>query len=214
MIRWLQTDSFGRRLIAGEVSADEYRGFLVQTYHYVRWTSPLLRAAAQRLSRDRPLLAQIYLAKIEENGHDAWILRDLRYLGTSAAEVVSSTPPRGVESYVAWNRMVAEAGQPVGLLGTAYVMERVGEELAGRVARNLVAHSGIQGIEQAVSFLEGHAAVDAGHVEDVAAAVDEFVRPDEEEIVVLSAQLTALSYRDLASPRSSSLQLDLNGADL
>lgn len=201
MIRWFQTDSFGRRLVAGEVSADEYARFLIQTYHYIRWTTPLQSKAAERLRHDRPLLAQIFQLKAKEaDGHDAWLLRDLRALGWSPREVMDTTASKGVEAYVAWNRLVAEAGPAVGLLGTGYVLERVGEKLAAEAARNLLVRSRIPEIRRAVSFLHGHAKTDPGYVEEVVGAITEFVLPEEERMVVLCGRLTALSYLDLATP--------------
>lgn len=136
MVAWFEGDDFGRRLLEGTVTAGEYAGFLVQSYHYVRWTKPLLEAASAQLRADRPLLSEAFAVKArEESGHDRWILRDLRELGVGAAVVTTIAPSRGVEAYVAWNRMIAGSRLAIGLLGTAYVLERASDRVAGCIAQ-------------------------------------------------------------------------------
>jgi len=199
MLAWFERDPFGRRLLRGEVTRAEYAGFLAQSYHYVRWTMPLLESAGAQLRASRPALAEAFLVKArEEDGHERWILRDLRALGLSAAEVAASAPSRGVEAYVAWNRMIAESPQAIGLLGTAYVLEVASDRVAGKIAGGLVERSRIPGVSGAVRFLRGHAAADPGHVAELNVILEREVRPEDEEIVGLTGELTALSYLGLA----------------
>ncbi len=124
LIRWLDTNTRARQLFDGTLDATTYAHFLMQTYHYVRWTTPLLAHAGQRMARmgRHPVLAELLQQKAqEERGHERWLLADLHNLGWSAASVERSLPCAAVAAYVAWNRFTVEAGSPTrtrALMGT------------------------------------------------------------------------------------------------
>ena len=64
--RWTRTPA-ARRLFEGSIDAEGYAHYLVQTYHYVRWTTPLLAEAGQRMKRlGAPPLAELLLQKATE----------------------------------------------------------------------------------------------------------------------------------------------------
>ncbi|AKJ02969.1 heme oxygenase-like protein [Archangium gephyra] len=195
-----------RQLFEGTLDTEAYAHYLAQTYHYVRWTTPLLALAGQRMvvQGRHPALASLLLHKAkEETGHERWLLADLRHLGWSSAAVERT--PRGVavEAYVAWNRFTSEAGSPTAFLGTAYVLEALSASRAGAAARNLVERGGIPGIHRAVTFLRGHGDADEGHVSELATLLGSLTDPGECEALILSARMTRLLYPGLfEEPRS------------
>lgn len=197
---------FGRRLIRGNITRKEYVAFLVQSYLYVLHTRPLLRRAGERLvQQGRRQLAALYLQKAdEENGHEEWILDDLRGIGENPDVVCRAKPAPGVAAYLAWNSFTVDDGSPVAFLGTAYVLESGGAIRVGAIVKNLVEHSGIRGIERGVHFLRGHAEADIEHVAQLGQLIDAFASSDADcRDIVLSAWVTRSTYLGLLTAVSA-----------
>jgi len=189
-----------RQLFEGTLDAAAYAHYLVQTYHYVRWTTPLLALAGRRMAAQgrHPALASLLLHKAqEETGHERWLLADLHHLGWSSEAVERAPRCAAVEAYVAWNRFTAEAGSPTAFLGTAYVLEALSASRAGAAARNLVEHGAIAGIRRAVTFLRGHGDADEGHVAELATLLGALSDLEEQEALLLSARTTRALYLGL-----------------
>jgi pyrroloquinoline quinone (PQQ) biosynthesis protein C len=189
-----------RRLFDGSIDAAGYASFLVQTYHYVRWTTPLLERAGRRMKqlRQHPELAELLLQKAsEERGHERWLLADLKNLGWSAERVGRSEVCRAVAAYVAWNRFTSEAGSPTAFLGTAYVLESLATQRAQTAVERLLARRAIPHIGKALTFLRGHGEVDGGHVAELVTALRVLTQPEEQSAVLLSASTTRALYTGL-----------------
>ncbi|HZI11379.1 MAG TPA: iron-containing redox enzyme family protein [Myxococcus sp.] len=216
LIDWLDAQPRSRRLFEGTLDAQEYAAFLVQTYHYVRWTTPLLALAGTRMRRDglHPALAGLLLQKsAEEQGHEQWVLADLRALGWDAEVVRRVEPVPAVAAYVAWNRFTADAGSPTAFLGTAYVLESLSVLRAGVAARRLVERGAIPNVHRAVTFLRGHAGADGEHVAELATVLRGLTAPEEQEALVLSARATRALYQGLFSGGPLSLSPSSESSD-
>jgi hypothetical protein len=191
-----------RRLLAGDVSVDEYAAFLVQTYLYVRHTRPLLRRAGERLfvQRRAPTLARLFLQKAdEEDGHEKWVLTDLDAIDRPIDEGRPPMPSVAVAAYIAWNHFQVEAGWPLGFLGTAYVLESLSNARAGTTAENLVKQSRIPGIADGVRFLRGHADADEHHTDMLRRLLGVISLPSDREAIALSAAVTTSLYLGMFS---------------
>src|SRR2546429_217188 len=93
-------------VIRGDASREEYARFLTCTYHYVRWSGPLLAATAAGLRRTgrHPWLTALVDAKAdEESPHDRWALEDLRRCGQNVELVKAASAPVAVQAYVGWS---------------------------------------------------------------------------------------------------------------
>jgi len=197
---WLGRHPGAQRLLSGMLTRDEYVDFLIQTYHYVRWTTPLLRAAARRLRAQGgpPELARLMAEKAgEEEGHDRWVLSDLRALGCPRDIELATPPSAAIAAYVAWNRFTVEEGSPLALLGTAYVLEFLSVRHAGVAVRNLLGAEAIPGIQKAVTFLRGHSTADVGHVAELEQVLLQMTDPEDCEAIVHSASTTRALYAGL-----------------
>lgn len=215
LIRDLQGEPAARWLFDGRASREEYTVFLQQTYHYVRWTQPLLERAGRRLAAlgRAPGLASLFARKArEEDHHERWALADLGALGRDTRAARRSPPSPAVRAYVAWNRLCVEAGAPEGFLGTAFVLEGLSIRCARQAAENLIAHSGIPGIERAVRFLRGHAAADAHHVGELSAVLEGVEDPQAREAMVLSARVTRAIYPRLVTTEQGKAAIMEHGA--
>jgi pyrroloquinoline quinone (PQQ) biosynthesis protein C len=189
-------------VIRGDASRAEYVAFLGATYHYIRWSGPLLAETAQGLRRSGrcPWLLEIVDAKTaEESPHDEWVLDDLRSCGVNVELVKAQPVPRAVDAYVQWSRTMAEAGSPA-FLGAAFALEFMSMHRAKRAADNLRAHRAIPRIEEAVSFLEGHGDADVGHVEQLRAILRRVEDPQDRDAIALSASVLRALYPRFFQP--------------
>jgi pyrroloquinoline quinone (PQQ) biosynthesis protein C len=196
----LDTHPAAQRLFNGSIDTNGYTAWLVQTYHYVRWTTPLLEHAGLRMQRQgwHVELGRLLLQKAsEERGHERWLLADLKHLGWTREQVESTPPCRAVEAYIAWNRFQAEAGCPTAFLGTALVLEYLSVHRAGEAAEQMVARNAIPHIRKAVTFLRGHAGADGEHVSELLSVLRTLTDPGEQSAIVLSARTTRALYTGL-----------------
>lgn len=183
-------------VVRGDASRDEYVGFLAATYHYVRWSGPLLAATAAGLRRrgSHPWLTTLVQTKSEEEApHDRWALDDLRRCGENVELVKLRPVPRAVSAYVDWSLALAEDGSPA-FLGAAYALEFMSMSRAQLAANNLQARGAIPGIDRAVSFLAGHGEADAGHVALLANVLARLDDPRDVDEIRLSAAMLRQLY--------------------
>jgi pyrroloquinoline quinone (PQQ) biosynthesis protein C len=200
LVEELDMHPAAQRLFQGRIDASGYIAWLVQTYHYVQWTTPLLEQAGHRLKRQgrHVLLAELLLQKAsEERGHERWLLADLKNLGWTRKQVEATHPCRAVEAYIAWNRFQSEAGSPTAFLGTAFVLEYLSVHRAGQAVEGMLAHGAIPHIQKAVTFLRGHAGADGGHVAELMGVLRALTDPAEQAAILLSARNTRALYTGL-----------------
>jgi len=197
LVEALETQPLARRLFEGNIDAAGYAHYLVQTYHYVRWSTPMLAEAGHRLKRQGRLvpLAELLIQKAsEERGHERWLLADLKNLGWSAEQVEGTPCSPAVAAYVAWNRYTTRAGAPTAFLGTAYVLEYLSVKRASQTVKHLLAAKRIPNIHKAVTFLRGHGAADEHHVAELTSVLRSLTDQEEQCALLLSARTTRVLY--------------------
>lgn len=192
----IDNDPLLGRVIHGDATRAEYISFLRSTYHYVRWSGPLLAMTAEGLRRSGrcPELVAIVDAKtVEEAPHDAWVLRDLRKCGENVELIKASAAPVAVQTYVDWSLLMAEEGSP-SFLGAAYTLEFISLHRAKMAADNLRARRAIPNIEGAVLFLDGHGEDDIGHMEVLTHVLRQIKDPADQAAISLSAAVIRTLY--------------------
>ncbi len=188
------------RVFDGTVDTAGYIHYLIQTYHYARWSTPILGEAGERLKRlgRHPELAELLCQKAaEERGHERWLLSDLRNLGCSEAQVEEEARRPAVDAYLGWNFFTARSGVPTAVLGTAYVLEYLSQTRAGVAAERLQAVASIPNISRSVTFLRSHGALDGDHVAEMARILGPLTDPEDQAEILLSARLTRSIYPGL-----------------
>jgi pyrroloquinoline quinone (PQQ) biosynthesis protein C len=197
LVRALDAHPEARRLFDGTIDVDGYVHYLVQTYHYARWSTPLLAGAGERLKRlgRHSQLAELLLQKAgEERGHERWLLADLKNLGWSAERVETTERSLAVDAYIGWNFFTSRAGVPTAFLGTSYVLEYLSVMRATGAVERLIQVDAIPNIRKAVTFLRGHGAVDGDHVGELASVLRTLTDREEQTAVLLSARTTRALY--------------------
>lgn len=183
----------GRRLLEGRFDRALYIRLLRQSYHYVLRTAPWLARAAQR-SADPHLRQALAQKAHEEADHDQWILSDLARLGEDISEAGAWPRCPALDAYVAWHDFVVEGSCPEAILGAAFLLERLGEAHAGRLAEHVIA-GGLDA--KATTFMSGHGDADIEHMRELRELLRYVRDPRLNEQITLSALVTAEAYLGL-----------------
>jgi pyrroloquinoline quinone (PQQ) biosynthesis protein C len=198
----LSSDPVTGRIFDGTASRELYLRFLIETYHYVLETTPLLKAGARALSGSRDALGQAMHERFnehakDETGHEQWVLDDIAALGGDVDAAKRAEPSAAVRAYVAMVRFVGLSRRPLGLIGVAYFLEGISEQLGTKTAENMKKHSTIPGVEKALSFVESHGSADVGHMEEGRATLRKITDARDKAAILLCAQSAAFQYAEM-----------------
>ena len=168
--------------IEGRPDRDLYVRYLINAYHYAGHSPKVMAIAAARCMDDHPELAAYLLHHAdEERGHDQWALADLRALGVELEEVRATPPVVSCSAMIGFVNYVAAFANPVGLFGWMYILEAVGEDLGGAVARKI---EGTGQFANSLRFVAGHGIADVGHTHELTEQIQTDVRRDEDRVAV------------------------------
>lgn len=151
--------------LAKGVGREIYLDYLGQAFHHVRHTAPLLALAFARCGEQDAIYRKAlsgYLA--EEQGHEEWILDDIRALGGDAERVRHSTPRLPCKVMVAYAYDLVGRVDPYALLGMVHVLEGMSVALATRAAAAIRTSLGPPGGNAGFSYLTSHGSLDTDHV--------------------------------------------------
>ncbi|MEF7612630.1 iron-containing redox enzyme family protein [Aquincola sp. MAHUQ-54] len=182
--------------LRGVVSLPSYVAFLTQAYHHVRHTVPLLRAFKARLPAGREWLAgplQEYID--EEQGHDEWILDDLRACGADADAVRHGRPGTATELMVAYAYDLIARRNPLGFFGMVHVLEGTSVALALQAADQIQYHLGLP--DSAFSYLRSHGTLDQAHVAHFQLLMDRIDDTGDQADIVHAARMFYHLYGDV-----------------
>ena len=197
LVAALDAQPDARRLFDGTIDTEGYIHYLIQTYHYARWSTPMLAEAGHRLKRQgrHPHLAELLVQKAgEERGHEKWLLSDLKNLGCPEVRVEAAARTPAVDAYTGWNFFTSRSGVPTAVLGTAYVLEYLSQTRASGVVERLIEADAIPNIRKSVTFLRSHGALDGDHVAEMEAVLRTLTDPEDQAAVVFSARATRCIY--------------------
>lgn len=185
-----------QRALRGEVGHRQYLSFLGQAYHHVSQTVPLLMGMGyhlpERLRWLQPAVAE-YIE--EEQGHDAWILDDLRACGGDAEAVRTGTPLPATELMVAYAHDTVRRRNPVGFLGMVFVLEGMSAQLATRAASAIQDALGVP--KTALRYLTSHGALDQQHVGFFEGLVNRLDEPGDIRDLIHAANMFYRLYGDI-----------------
>lgn len=181
--------------LAGRVTRTRYIAFLRQAYHHVRHTVPLLMACGARLGPDRePLRAALVHYIAEEQGHEAWILDDLRGCDDDPQAARETPPAPATELLVAYVYDYIARINPAGLLGMVYVLEGTSSALATRAA-DAIARA-LRLPARAFRYLTSHGTLDQEHVRFFERTVNGLPASDQAHVLHVARRVYRL-YGDI-----------------
>lgn len=196
--------------LRGEVSLVSYAAFLGQAYHHVSHTVPLLQACRRALPPrhawlERPL--EEYVA--EEQGHDEWILDDLRACGADAQAVRAGRPGHATEVMVAYAYDTIARGNPLGFLGMVHVLEGTSVALALAAADQIQRALALP--DAAFGYLRSHGLLDREHTAHFGLLMDRIEDAGDRDAIVHAARafyrLYGDVFRELPLPQASAAHL-------
>lgn len=190
----LGTTRLIRAVLEGSVTREQYAGYLINVWHYARFSPVIMAQAASRLSMSHPELALYLLSHAsDEHGHDDWALRDLAELAV-AADTVRATPATpACAALVGYVRNLVTHGDAVAVFGWMYILEGVGADLGTLAGKQLKA--GFSSTPEAVRFVAGHGVADTDHtVEIEEQIVRNVAQPEDAAAVAEAARVVADLY--------------------
>ncbi len=182
--------------LRGEVSRASYIAFLREAYHHVRHTVPLLRACSSALPAHHAWLhgpLQEYVA--EEQGHDEWILDDLRACGADVEGVRAGAPSHATEVMVAYAYDTIARGNPLGFFGMVHVLEGTSVALALAAADQIQRALALP--DAAFGYLRSHGLLDREHTAHFGLLMDRIEDAADREAIVHAARAFYRLYGDV-----------------
>ncbi len=192
----------------GELSLNSYMAFLVQAYHHVKHTTPLLMACGARVPHSAEWIRDAMAHYIEEEiGHQEWILNDIKVCGGDAEAVRNSQPGLPAEIMCAYAYDVVQRRNPVGLLGMVQVLEGTSILLATEAAKNAQKTLGLP--DEAFTYLTSHGSLDISHMEFFEGLVNRLESAEDQQFIIHTAKVFYKLYGDIF--RSLPLELNVSG---
>ena len=180
----------------GDISLVSYRAYLVQAYHHVKHTVPLLMACGSRLPAEKEWLRAAIAEYIkEETGHQEWILDDLRACGEDPEKHRYGLPNPETELMVAYAYDSIQRGNPVGFFGMVLVLEGTSLQLATHAAQAI--RESLELPATAFSYLSSHGALDIGHMEFFTSLMNRLQNDADQQAVIHMANMMYRLYGDV-----------------
>ena len=162
----------------------------------MRHTVPLLKACKAALP---PRLAWLREALDEyvqeEQGHDEWILDDIRACGANADAVRRGVAGHATEVMVAYAYDTIARRNPLGFLGMVHVLEGTSVSLALLAADQIQKSLALP--DTAFSYLRSHGTLDQQHTAHFALLMDRVVDSEDQADIVHAARAFYRLYGDV-----------------
>jgi len=184
------------KALTGNITKADYIAFLIEAYHHVKHTVPLLMAVGARLPEQKEWLRNAVAEYIEEElGHQEWILNDISACGIDKESVRDGMPKPQTELMVAYAYDMINRVNPLGFFGMVHVLEGTSITTADRAAESIQAALGLP--DQAFSYLRSHGALDQEHVKFFQGLMDQITDPEEQQLIIHCAKVFYKLYGDI-----------------
>ena len=183
------------RMLAGRMRLEDYQRLLVNLRQQVVEGSRWISRAASNLGPNHEELRSLFVRHAVAEHRDYRLLED-NYAATGGDrdEILSAPKNVGSEALSAFMYQSASRPDPVGLLGAMFVIEGLGERLAGPWSDRIGRQLGLD--KKALSFLAYHGENDGDHLamfdRALALAITE---PSVADDIVRHAKIVARLYR-------------------
>lgn len=184
------------RCLEGRVERQTYEAFLVEAYHHVKHTVPLLMACGSRLPERLEWLREAIVHYIvEEVGHQEWILNDLQSLGADKEAVRQGNPSPATELMVAYAWDTVSRGNPVGLFGMVYALEKTSSTIATFAASQI--RSTLDLGAESMTYMVSHGSLDIEHMQHFEKLMNRLDDEQDRQAVLHAAGIFYRLYGDI-----------------
>lgn len=185
----------------GNISLETYKAFLIQAYHHVKHTTPLLMACGGRLPGKYEWLRTAIGEYIEEEmGHQEWVLNDIEVCGGDKEAVRASATPdtsacMATEIMVAYAYDMIYRVNPVGFFGMVLVLEGTSTAVATQAGEAIMQSLNLP--KKAFSYLMSHGSLDISHVSFYESLVNQITDAEDQACLIHSAKIFYKLYGDI-----------------
>jgi pyrroloquinoline quinone (PQQ) biosynthesis protein C len=180
----------------GNVSMEQYIGFLKEAYHHVKHTVPLFMNCGGRLTDKYEWLREAISEYIEEEiGHQEWILNDLGVCGADKEAMRNSAPDINTEIMVSYAYDTVCRNNPIGLFGMVFVLEGTSVTLATQAADIIKEKLDLP--SNAFSYLSSHGSLDIKHIDFYKDLVNKFDSEEDKKAVIHCAKIIYILYANI-----------------
>lgn len=180
----------------GEISLAAYQAFLIQAYHHVKHTTPLLMACGSRISIKKEWLRDAIAQYIEEElGHQEWILNDLTATGIDAEKIRCSQPALATEIMVAYAYDTINRNNPLSFFGMVLVLEGTSIALAATAAEKL--QQKLKLPDSAFSYLSSHGSLDIEHMGFYKKLMNQVNNKEDQQAIIHAAKVFYQLYGNI-----------------
>ena len=190
--RQLRSVPIIRKLHRGEITLEDYKALLrnlrPQVVEGARW---IARAASNMIDFR---LRSTFIGHAQDEHRDYQMLeRNYVSVGGELEEIVQAEKNIGSEALSAFIFHQASRENPVDLIGSMFIIEGLGNQLAGQWASQIKQTLGLP--DDQVSFLAYHAANDESHIGKLEAIINaDWMTAEIAQRIVKTAQVTARLY--------------------
>ncbi len=185
-----------QKAVKGEIDTNTYHQFLIEAYHHVKHTTPLLMACGSRLPGELEWLREAVGEYIEEEiGHQEWVLNDITAVGGNAEDVRHGHPSVATELMVSYAWDTIQRINPVGFFGMVLVLEGTSVQLATQAAEAIQKSTGLS--DKAFSYLTSHGSLDVEHISFFEKLMNKLEDPKDQEAVIHCARIMYKLYGDI-----------------
>lgn len=185
-----------KRCFEGDFTLDHYVAFLLQAYHHVKHTVPLLMAVGARLPEQKEWLREAVAEYIEEElGHQEWVLNDIASCGFDKEQARGSTPAFATEMMVSYAYDAVNRVNPLAFFGMVLVLEGTSINLAEQAASQIA--SSLDLPRKAFSYLNSHGALDQEHIKFYENLMNKITDVNDQAVIVHAAKRFYRLYGDI-----------------
>ncbi|GAB2924188.1 TenA family transcriptional regulator [Rheinheimera gaetbuli] len=185
-----------KRCFEGDFTLDHYVAFLLQAYHHVKHTVPLLMAVGAQLPEEKEWLREAVAEYIEEElGHQEWVLNDIAACGFDKQQARLSTPAFATEMMVSYAYDAIRRTNPLAFFGMVLVLEGTSINLAEQAASHIAGKLGLP--RKAFSYLNSHGALDQEHIKFYENLMNNITAEEDQAVIVHAAKRFYRLYGDI-----------------
>jgi len=169
--------------LACEITLNDYVAFLLQAYHHVKHTTPLLMSTGAQLPESKEWLREATAEYIEEElGHQEWILNDIEACGFDKEKARQSKPNLSTELMVSYAYDTVNRVNPLGFFGMVNVLEGTSIAIADMAANKIQEELGLP--TKAFSYLRSHGSLDQEHIKFYEGLMNKISDTDEQTQII------------------------------
>jgi len=184
-----------KNALAGKLELKTYVAFLIQAYHHVKHTVPLLMLTGSKIPEEDEWLRTNMAEYIEEEiGHEQWILNDIEACGEKRQNIIESEPEFATEFMVSYAYDSINRIDPLCFLGMVHVLEGTSVQLATQAANSI--KSSLSLPNKAFSYLFSHGDLDQDHQKFFEGIINK-LNPEQLQIVIKSCKRFYFLYSNI-----------------